>query len=67
MAESDDNPLPEGVTLIRRSGDEPVEVAIRARDVDDLAWVLHDLIPLIQSGELAELFEKLQADQKLPK
>jgi len=47
--------LPEGVRLAHRDGPEPVELTIRAADADQLAWRIHDLIPLIQNGRLKRL------------
>ncbi len=47
--------LPEGVRLVRADGAEPVELTIRAADADQLAWRIHDLIPLIQSGRLKRM------------
>ncbi len=53
--------LPPGVELARRAGREPIELTIRAANVNELAWRIHDLIPLIQTGRLARIIA--QADK----
>ncbi|MCG3177790.1 MAG: hypothetical protein BIFFINMI_00110 [Phycisphaerae bacterium] len=60
--------LGNGVTIARRDGDEPLELLIRAADLDELVWRLHDLIPLIQSGELNRVVAGLspKADPQRP-
>jgi hypothetical protein len=49
--------LPKGVELRPGPGDQAIELVIRAADTGELAWRLHDLIPLIQSGDLDRLVE----------
>ncbi len=59
MSQSPHNGLPPGVRLAWRDGDEPIELTVRAADANQLAWRIHDLIPLIQTGRLARLIETL--------
>ncbi len=66
MAKQGETVLADGVTLSRKDGEGPLELTIRAGDADELAWRIHDLIPLIQSGELARRADKL-AGQDPPK
>lgn len=52
--------LPDGVHLTVLAGAEenaPIELTVRAADANELAWRIHDLIPLIQSGKLNRLIE----------
>jgi hypothetical protein len=57
MAENTKSILPEGVRLGIRGDGPPIELVIRAANGDELAWRVHDLIPLIQSGELGRLID----------
>jgi hypothetical protein len=47
--------LPPGVRLTRSDDGRSFELVISAADADELAWRIHDLIPLIQTGELSQL------------
>ena len=49
------DPLPPGVRLTRSADGQSFELVISAADGDELAWRIHDLIPLIQTGELSQL------------
>lgn len=64
MSEPKSNDLPRGVTLVCRDGNEPVELTIRAADGNELAWRIHDLIPLIQSGKLGKLIDAARQTNK---
>jgi hypothetical protein len=55
--------LPHGVQLARRGGQESIELTIRAADANELAWRIHDLIPLIQSGRLAKIIAQTEKEQ----
>ena len=47
--------LPDGVRLTRSADGRSFELVISAADGDELAWRIHDLIPLIQTGELKQI------------
>ena len=64
MADKNDPNLPEGVRLVCRDGRDPIELTIRAADGDQLAWRIHDLIPLIQSGGLNRLIASAKQSGK---
>jgi hypothetical protein len=49
------SPLPPGVRLARSADGRSFELVISAADGDEMAWRIHDLIPLIQTGELNQL------------
>ena len=57
MPDNEKPDLPPGVDLTVSAGDEPIQLTVRAADVNELAWRIHDLIPLIQSGQLARLVD----------
>lgn len=54
--------LPPGVSLRAPDGQKPLELTIRAADINELAWRIHDLIPLLQDGRLAELLKPASRD-----